>query len=514
MSASKVLFYLSLSIITGIGLASFITIPQALIWGFLIGGVVLIASTVVAQRIPIFKFGAVAGFCLLCVAVGAARYGVIQSVIDHDPVRLLNDKPQKIALTGIIVDEPDIRDNFQKLKVKVNHTKSIVLVSTSRHPDYHYLDEVTVAGKLKTPAVSDDFNYKNYLLKDGIYSVMDFPTIEIISQKHRYDLFSWTYEKVLWLKGHLRASIHQNFQKTQGLVLEGILLGENKNMPPDMRDKLNAAGLRYLTAISGVHIIIMSTIIFMVLLALGLWRRQAFYGAFIFIWLYVIGTGMSASGVRAAIMGSLFLIAQQVGRQYANSRTITLAAVVMLLANPFLVRYDVGFQLSFLASLGIIHAKPLFDTMLYRIKHVFREKPRTKAGVFSKKAFITVLDMLAVTLAAQLFTLPIMVYNFGLISLVAPLSSLLILPVMPWLIGLGLACALLGIISPFLAWILYFPTAVFLLYFFAIVSIFSQPWMTLAFPNISWIWLIFYYIMLASTMLFWWKKKSEKIFEY
>lgn len=293
--------------------------------------------------------------------------------------------------------------------------------------------------------------------------------------------------------------------------MQGILLGDNKNMPQDLRDMLNAAGLRYLTAISGVHVIIMSDIIFILLLSLGLWRGQAFYGAVAGIGLYVVVTGMSASGVRAAIMASLFLFAQKIGRQNTGSRTIALAAAFMVFANPLVLRYDLGFQLSFLAALGIIYAKPFFGDIFASLKNIFKtEGPRK----FFQKTSSIAIDLLSVTLAAQLFIFPVMVYNFGLVSLVAPVSSLLVLPVMPWLIGFGFLSALCGIFSKFLAWFFHVPAFILLSYFFAVISLFSKPWMTLVFSHVWWLWLAVYYVPLAVILFFWHKRKSERIFEW
>jgi hypothetical protein len=76
------------------------------------------------------------------------------------------------------VDGKSGKKVFQKLKVKI--LDSIILVTTNRYPEYKYLDKIKITGKLETPSVTDDFNYKNYLMKDGIYSVMGFPKIEIV----------------------------------------------------------------------------------------------------------------------------------------------------------------------------------------------------------------------------------------------------------------------------------------------------------------------------------------------
>src|SRR5207244_1788925 len=160
-----------------------------------------------------------------------------------------------------------------------------------------YLDRVQLTGKLTTPQNTPDFNYQAYLMKDGIYSVMDFPAIKFISPAQHITFFEFLYQKIVALKEKLRTSITATFNPPHTFILEGILLGNNKTMPQDLRTKLDGTGLRYLTAISGLHIILISDIVVSFLLFLGLWRQQATAGSLAFIWVYVVLTGCTASGV-------------------------------------------------------------------------------------------------------------------------------------------------------------------------------------------------------------------------
>lgn len=281
--------------------------------------------------------------------------------------------------------------------------------------------------------------------------------------------------------------MYRNFSPPQNLLLEGIILGNNKTMTQDVRDKLNATGLRYLTAISGVHIIVLSAILMSLFLALGFWRGQAFYCSVTFIWPYIVLTGFSASGIRAAIMGSIFLLAQKLGRQNTSGRVIVLAGAIMLSQNPLLLRYDVGFQLSFLASLGIIYCKPLLQ---YVITTATKEHARY------------VVDILSVTLTAQLFVVPVMVYNFGTLSLIAPVTNLLVVPVFYWIMLFGFLASLAGIFSSVLGWLFSIPCWLLLTYFTKILDIFSQPWALATIKNVSWVWLAGYYIILAALTVF------------
>ena len=503
MTSSKTLFYLCLSFVVGIALESIIKIPQIFLWGFLFIGISLIAASFFTK-----KEAAIAGFCLLFLVLGVIRLQISEFNIINDKLSKLNDGPDKITLIGQIISEPKIKDASQTLRVKVKGTDSVVQITLDRYPEYNYLDTVKITGKLKSPPEFTDFNYKNYLLKDGIYSMMSFPKTELVSMEHHYNAFTFLYEKVLLFKRALKKSILINFSPPQSFILEGITLGNDSNMPQETRAKLNATGLSHLTAVSGSNVIILSTIMMTFLLALGFWRGQAFYFSLTFIWFYIVITGFSASGVRAVIMASIFLLAQKLGRQNTSSRIIVFAGALMLLQNPLLLLYDVGFQLSFVASMGIIHIKPIIDNLMRGRKNteINLLTPSTwlrtsslgagaeSRGIKKLKKFF--LDIFSITLAAQIATFPLIAYNFKNISLIAVLTNLLIIPTVDLVMVFGFLAAILGIFSNILGFIFSIPAWLLLSYFMKIVDIFYQPWTVVAIEKLPWFWLPIYYTVL------------------
>ncbi len=494
MTPSKTLFFLCISFVVGIALQSIIKIPQIFIWGFLVGGVVfIVAGFFIKKPATIF------GFCLLFLVLGILRFQISEFTIQQDQVSKFNDNPEKITLIGQVVSEPDVRDNFQKLKVKIENTQSIVLLTAKRWPEYNYLDTIKITGRLKTPETFNDFNYQEYLLKDGIYSVMDFPKTELVLQNSTYTAFSYTYEKILFFKRKLKESITINFAPPYSVILEGVILGSDKNMPKDVRDKLNGTGLSHLTAVSGSNVLILSSIMMAFLLALGFWRGQAFYFSIVFIWLYIVIAGFPASGIRAAIMASIFLSAQKFGRQNTSSRAIVMTAGAMLLQNPLSLTYDIGFQLSFLAAMGIIYLKPIIDSALH---------------IVSREKFKNITSIISITIAAQIFTLPIITYNFKNISLVAPVTNLLVIPVVDWIMVFGFLASFLGIFSNILGFIFSLPAWFLLAYFIKIMEVFylpvqaGQPWAIISIETMHWLWIPAYYVVLA--ILIWWLDRKLK----
>jgi len=204
-------------------------------------------------------------------------------------------------------------------------------------------------------------------------------------------------------------------------------------------------------------------------------------------------------------MGSIFLVAQILGRQNTSSRTIVLAGCLMLLQNPLLLLFDVGFQLSFLASLGIIYIKPLFDR-LFTISNALEGKSKVKSFVISKLQYL--IDIVSVTFSVQVFALPIMVYNFGNVSLIALLTNLLILPSIPFLMSFGFLSVILGIFSHFLGWVFYLPCWVLLTYFLKVLDVFYQPWALITIPSIALWWFLAYYAALF-LVIFYLNKKVK-----
>ena len=182
MTPSKTLFYLCISFIVGITLQSFIKIPQILLGGFLLLAIFVIFLSFLHQIYSIILQNyridlVVTGFCLLFLALGIARLQISEFNILNDTLSIHKDTGGKITLIGQVISEPKIKDTSQTLIVKIRGTNSAVLVTMDRYPEYKYLDTIKITGRLKSPPEFQDFNYKNYLQKDDIYSVMGFPKI-------------------------------------------------------------------------------------------------------------------------------------------------------------------------------------------------------------------------------------------------------------------------------------------------------------------------------------------------
>lgn len=431
-------------------------------------------------------------FCFLIVFLILIiwRYQVIELRIKNSELNKYNDSDEEVVLVGTVVKEPDVRETSTKLTFKPEGIEARILVTVNRYPEYKYGDELKIIGKLQTPPILEGFDYKDYLKNKGIYSVIYWPKIEIIVRGRA----SGIYAKILDFKEKLRESIYQNISPPQSSILGAIILGDKDRMSNDLKEKLNIAGVRHITAVSGLHIVLISGILMSLLISFGFWRSQAIYISLAVLFLFIALTGFQVSSIRAGIMGGLFLIGQKIGRKSVSSRAIVMAAAVMLAINPLLLLHDVGFQLSFLAALGIIYLSVTFRGWL-------RFVPEIK--------LLPIRSILTMTFSAYLFTLPILIYNFGSISLVAPLTNILILPFIQWIMIFGFLFGLAGIFWSGLGWLLSFPCWFLLTYLIKIVDLFSQPWAARNISNLHWFWLLISYLVLGSFV--WHIRQREKL---
>jgi len=474
MTKSRIFLYFCLAFTGGIALSSFVLMPRLFLLGLLIAGLFLIS---VFWK---YKKPAVAGFCLLFLVLGIWRYQSADS-------RIVYPKEGNVEFSGIIAKEPDIRSG------SIKFTVGNVLIVTGRYPEYKYGDKLKINGLLKNPPVfaapsgRDEFNYRDYLKKDGIVAVMDFPKIELLGS----GFGNPTMETILAFKNKFRQTARTFVSPPQEGFLEALAFGQESNISKEWKDKLNLTGTRHIAAVSGMNITIISSLIFSFILNFGLRKKYAFYSSVGLLFLYITMIGAPASAVRAFIMAAIFLMAENLGRQSSGSRAIFFIAALMLALNPMLLLKDVGFQLSFLAILGMAHLQQFFSYWLKLI-------PNPK--MFPIRAAVSA------TLSAQVFTFPILIYNFGYVSLISLIANVLIVPILAPVTILIFIFGISGIIFHPLGFLLSWPVWLSITYIIRVIDWFSYlSWATLSIGNLHWSWLAVFYLFLSGFI--WWYNK-------
>ncbi|NQU82885.1 MAG: ComEC/Rec2 family competence protein [Parcubacteria group bacterium] len=309
-----------------------------------------------------------------------------------------------------------------------------------------------------------------------------------------YSAGASTTQPLSMLRQRFNNVINRNLSPPESSILSAILLGNKQEISKEWKEKLNRAGIRHITAVSGMHIVILSGILLWLGVGVGLYRGQAFYFAVGFLWLFILMIGAPPSAVRAGIMGSMVLLAQKLGRQSSSDRVLLLTASVMLIQDPTLLRYSIGFQLSFSAVLGIIYLMSFFQHYLGKLKPL---------------KFLKIDGLLAMSFAAQIFVLPLLIYYFGQFSIISPITNLLIVPLLPILMVVGFLFVILGAIYLPLALIFLMPVWILLSYITKLTNFFANLSFSTVSFQLHWLWLPVVYILLG--IIVWKIKTRQKI---
>jgi competence protein ComEC len=481
MKSSQLVFYSSLAFITGIFLDSFFSLPKFFFLFLSLFGFLSLFLSFKEKKILFFLI--VFSFFFL----GILRHQQYQTKISSNPLKKLNHSEEKIELVGQVDEEPKVEGKTTKLVVKVDKFQGKVLVTTRRYPEYRFGDKLKIFGNLKEPPSFPEFNYADFLAKEGIFSVVDFPKIEKVGERKssfRGLLFSF--------KEKFKEKSEEFIPPPQIGILEALIFGDETKISKEWKEKLNLTGTRHITAVSGMNITILCYLILNFVLIFGFWRREAIFISLFLIFLYVLMIGMPPSALRAAIMGSLFLLAQYFGRFSFGVRPVVFAAAFMLFLNPLLLKSDLGFQLSFLAILGLVYFQEYFFDLLKKVPN---------------PSFFPARNTLAATFSAQIFTLPLLVYNFGKMPLYSPLTNLFIVPFLPHLTILIFFFGLLVILFYPLGFLFSFPVYLFLSYLTFLIGLFSKlPFSSFSF-KISPIFLSLSYLLLV---FFAWKVRERQ----
>ena len=430
--------------------------------------------------------------------LGAARYQLSLPEFDAFHIAYYNDRDYDMLITGTLVEAPDYRDNYTNLRLDVEKVDTgdrdlpvhgLILVRASNNQIFHYGDRLRLRGKLKTPPENEDFSYRDYLAAQHIHSYMSSAEVTVLPGKGGNLISAALYA----IKQKSLDNIYRMFPDPESSLLAGILLGVDTGLTQELQQAFKNTGTAHIIAISGFNMSIIAGL-FVVFFSRFLGPRRGAALAILGIILYTVLVGGGAAVVRAAIMGSLALFARQIGRRQFALNTLLAVALLMCLWNPLYV-WDVGFQLSFFATLGLIlYAEPFSQSANRIITKYF---PASTAERFAELFS----EFVLLTLAAQLTTIPIMAYHFQRISLVSFIANPFILPAQPAVMILGGLAVLLSLVwfplGQIAAWIAW----PFVVYTVRMVELFDRvPHGTIFLGELSiWFVILFYAVLLTLT---------------
>ncbi|MFH1640225.1 MAG: DNA internalization-related competence protein ComEC/Rec2 [Chloroflexota bacterium] len=439
--------------------------------------------------------------CLVTFIAGALRSAPGQPVTNESHLQFYKD--QSVAVKGLVSRDPEVGDKTCHLYlattgIRLEDTwRSVsgnLLIFAPVYADYRYGDELEVTGKLEAPTGFDGFDYRGYLADQGIYAIMHYPRIETLGSGHGFQPLVWLYR----LRNRMSLSLTRVLPEPQASLAQGIILGIRGNIPGDVKTSFSRSGIMHLLAISGVHLSIIAGI----LSGLGAWLFGRRYGIHILltlgvIWLYALLVGFQPPVVRSAIMASIFLVAELLGRQRSALTALSFAAAVMLALSPQAL-WRVSFQMSFLAMVGLILLSPPLKLWGRKAVSITLGEERKASAI---AVFVT--DSLATALSATLVILPLLAGYFGVIPLMGLPATVLAMPLIPVIIVTGILAGLSGMIVPPLAYVMGWLAWPFLSYLLLIAEFFASfLFSALPVSGVNVYAVITYYLLLALVIWF------------
>ncbi|MCJ7523232.1 MAG: ComEC family competence protein, partial [Dehalococcoidia bacterium] len=498
------LIYLSASWIAGICLGMWAGFHWSAVAA--VGGAALIAILLRRRRALLFVL------CLSVLLLGLFRFDTTVTSVNESALRFYNDKGA-VQVRGVVVSDPETANNRTALRLDAGEimvggewteVEGTVLVYTpelvspdslppgiSRDPPrYLYGDLLQLKGEMETPPEFEDFDWRDYLARQGIRSLIFYPDyVELLEGGHGFGPWQWIYRAREPLSTSLEGALHE----PQASLAQALLLGERGAVPDDLKTSLSRSGTAHILAISGLHIFIVCGIMFSLAVAV-FGRRRPFYLwlPLLATWGYALLSGMQISTVRAAIMISLWLVAYCIGRPRSALPWLLFAAAVMMGIHPSITG-DVSFQLSFAAMAGLLLLTP-------HLQSWGRKVLRIKEGRRRAPGFIV--DSLAITLGAYLAIMPVIAYYFHQVSLVTLPANLFALPALPLAIGFAALAAVAGLFAAPLAQVLGWVDWLFLGYMIEVSEFFaSLPSASVEMREVDAFFVWAYYAVLGAVLL-------------
>ena len=423
----------------------------------------------------------VVALALLAFAGGIARTHI--AVETGDP-RLTSQLGTEVVLEGIVFAEPDVREASVRLSVRADTvfaqgaTTTVdagVLVVAPAHVGILYGDRLRAEGTLELPETFDtgvgrQFDYPLFLAKDGIAYELSFAKVARVGKNEGNPVKA----SAIWLKQTYLEGLQRALAEPQSGLAGGITVGDKRGLGDKLSETFRTVGLTHIIVLSGYNIMIVIYGISRVFAWLSV-RRSIQFGTSIFVAVFfALMTGFASASVRAAAMATIAVAGSATGRMYLALRALAVVALGMVVWNPLVLVYDPGFQLSVLATAGLIIFTPLIAVRLTFITPKFALR-----------------EIAATTIATQLTVLPLLLYQNGQLPIYSLFANLLVLAAVPWAMLFSLFAALAGIaLGPFSV-VVAFPAYALLSYMTGVAQLFAAlPFAAVSLPAFSAWWLV------------------------
>ncbi len=380
------------------------------------------------------------GLLLLCFALGGWRYVAAQvPTTPHSIWRLAGQR--NLVVQGVVQGDPKRTETGQQVILgtelarvagQTAPAEGLLLVQLPPYPHYHYGQRLAVLGDIEEPRSAErpgEFDYRDYLARKRIFVMMRDPLVQTLADDAGNPLLRTLFDA----RDHCQKIVMRMLPDPQSSLAIGIILGLQSSIPEDVYDAFSVTGTSHILVVSGWNFTIVAAMLAGVASRLRLGRGSAFWLSLAVMWIYALFVGAGAAVLRAAVMASLMVLARTTERQSEPWTLLFVACWALTFHDPNAL-WDLGFQLSALATASLFAFGKPVERWLQRF-------PPLRQPLL---AWAT--EALTATLAAQILALPIILYHFGNLSLVAPLANVIIVPVIPYAMLLGAATMVVGLV--------------------------------------------------------------------
>ena len=421
------------------------------------------------------------------IALGGGILRMDMATLSGDP-QLSARLDTHVVLTGSVIDEPDVREDKIYVPVAVDRikegsasipVKATILASVPSHTAVSYGDQVRVMGTLRAPQPFDSgegrqFDYPSYLAVSGITYQLANAQLDRTGTNNGNAVKAAAID----LKHYYVHGLEQALPEPESGLAGGITVGDKRSVGQELSDTFRKVSLVHIVVLSGYNITVVINAIAKVCAPLPQLARFGISGFAVLF--FILMAGGAASAVRSGAMAFIAMYARVSGRVFLASRALAAVSLLMILWNPFTLAFDPSFQLSALATIGLITFTPIFAGYLYRI-------PETLA----------LREVASSTLGTQLAVLPLLLYQNGQLSLMALPANLLALFPIPMAMLASLISAIAGDFLGPIAPIVGFPAYILLSYVIGVARVLaSLPFAAVAVPAFSALWMFAAYAVL------------------
>lgn len=412
---------------------------------------------------------------------------------------------ENLEIVGTIISNPMDKQykNQYILKVeKINENKSykntnLQLNVKKEEKLLSYGDKIIIKGNFEEASSARNeggFDYKQYLKSKNVYGIISVDKKDIkLIKKNNVGVIDLLANKV---SNSMKIKIEQNLSNETSKLLSGILIGNKSNLQKEIQEDFRNSSLSHVLAISGMHISYIMLGITFVINKMKFNKKVSKIITIFILLFFIILTGKTASVTRACFMSSYIILASLFHKKAHVLASISISLLIILIINPYLI-LDIGLQLSYGGTIGIV--------LIYPILKKLKKKKEDKSSKFKKiihKIKDKILDIILITISANLVIFPIVLFHYNTISFTFIISNLLISPIIGIIIILGFISVFASyIISP-ISKVMFLILQIFLNLLIKIAHFCAElPFSKVYFPTPKIYVIIIYYVFLIFIIL-------------